>query len=330
MHIPFPKIRQFKDAINNVNYKCRYLNGMNEDGSPTKPEPPPKLDYIGTVKLHGTNAAIQLEQGKLPVYQSRNRIITPIDDNMGFAAAMHEFAEEVGQLWSDIIDTYTLDEGHGVTVYGEWCGEGIQQGVAISKLPKMFVIFAIRHEDTWLDVGELDTEAFATIHDFATYWMTIDFELPTLSQNEMVALTDSVEKLCPVGYDLGVEGVGEGIVWRCVTPGWESSKFWFKVKGQKHSEHNVRVLKEIDPNLVMKAQDFVDSVVTVPRLMKGIDYLKEMSHPVDRTSTGIFLKWVGNDVYEEEIDTMIASGLTKKDVGKPMSIVARTWWFAQL
>ena len=31
-----------------------------------------------------------------------------------------------------------------VTVFGEWCGKGIQKGVAINQLEKMFIIFELK------------------------------------------------------------------------------------------------------------------------------------------------------------------------------------------
>lgn len=336
-HILFPKIRQFRDAAQNVAYKARFANGMHPDGQPVQPEPPPTLDFVGTVKLHGTNAAIQLHPGKDPVYQSRNRIITPLDDNMGFASAMTLLRDiyppeedPYDLLYEDILDAYDMHayDGERIVVYGEWCGEGIQQGVALSKLPKQFIIFAIKHNDKWLDIEKLGAvRTFETVNNYAKFTETVDFTDPGPSQNRMVTITEQVEELCPAGYEMGVEGVGEGVVWRCVTPGWESSKFWFKVKGQKHREHNVRVLKEVDLDKANTVQAFVEGVVTEARLNKGIDYLKEMGHEVDRKSTGIFLKWVANDIFEEEYDTMVELLLTKKDVGKAISAKAKPWWF---
>lgn len=89
--------------------------------------PFPKLsrlsrDVIITEKLDGTNAAVIVEvdpDGFLRVVgaQSRTRLITPDDDNYGFARWVHENAEELAKL------------GPG-THFGEWWGRGIQRNYA--------------------------------------------------------------------------------------------------------------------------------------------------------------------------------------------------------
>lgn len=67
-----------------------------------------------TEKLDGTNACIVAQNGKVTA-QSRKRIITPEDDNYGFAKWVYENA-------GALLDTL----GYGYH-YGEWYGEGIQK-----------------------------------------------------------------------------------------------------------------------------------------------------------------------------------------------------------
>lgn len=67
-----------------------------------------------TEKIDGTNACIVIYNGKVSA-QSRKRMITPDDDNFGFAKWVYENA---GVL------TDTLGYGYH---YGEWYGEGIQK-----------------------------------------------------------------------------------------------------------------------------------------------------------------------------------------------------------
>ena len=50
----------------------------------------------------------------------------------------------------------------------------------------------------------------------------------------MIEITEAVENECPVGKHFGVSGVGEGVVWTCVSEGWNDSGTWFKVKGEAH------------------------------------------------------------------------------------------------
>ena len=65
-------------------------------------------------KMDGTNACIVIEDGELIGCQSRKRIITPDDDNFGFARWVEENKDEL------------LDLGDG-RHFGEWVGLGIQK-----------------------------------------------------------------------------------------------------------------------------------------------------------------------------------------------------------
>ncbi len=67
-----------------------------------------------TEKIDGTNACIVAQNGKVTA-QSRKRIITPDDDNFGFAKWVYDNA-------GALLDTL----GYGYH-YGEWYGEGIQK-----------------------------------------------------------------------------------------------------------------------------------------------------------------------------------------------------------
>ena len=67
-----------------------------------------------TEKLDGTNACIIIKEGKIIGVQSRTRLITPEDDNYGFAKWVYTNQEQLELL------------GDGYH-YGEWYGEGIQK-----------------------------------------------------------------------------------------------------------------------------------------------------------------------------------------------------------
>ncbi len=355
-HTPFPKIRQYRDAVYDVRYRTQYT-GTDDDGSPvldyTKTDMP-TLKYRGTVKLHGTNAAVVIEQGSNLVFQSRNRVITPENDNSGFAAAMStpEMVLELLNFLSKLGDIYypdiigADDILNRTVVYGEWCGKGIQAGCAIHSLPKMFVVFAIKvfipqpvptlFWSKWLDIQHLpvmpDDSMIKTVTQFGFYEADIDFnndiqDAPPL----LLTITDNVEKQCPAGLALGAEGIGEGVVWRCITPGFESSRFWFKVKGEKHS---IRPRKDrtqrTSPEKQARIEDFVRGAVSHSRLHQGIEYLVEMEQPIDRTSTGKFLSWVCKDILNEDKLIMEDAGLKKKDVSSYIGRVARDWYFTRL
>lgn len=90
---------------------------------------------IVTEKIDGTNAAVVItEEGQIYA-QSRTRIITPQQDNFGFAQWVHENAKELMQL----------GPGHH---FGEWWGSGIQRGYGMPKGDKRFSLFNV---DRWSD-----------------------------------------------------------------------------------------------------------------------------------------------------------------------------------
>lgn len=85
-------------------------------------------EIIVTEKLDGTNACVIItEEGEFGC-QSRNRIITPDNDNMGFARWAYEHKEELMKL------------GKGYH-FGEWWGSGIQRGYGLPSGEKRFSLF---------------------------------------------------------------------------------------------------------------------------------------------------------------------------------------------
>ncbi len=325
-HIPFPSIEQFRHVVKEVQNKSRWV-GKDENGEPIfdRTKPLPILNFLGTVKLHGTNASVVVS-GEEVYFQSRNNVITPEKDNAGFANWASLFP--IG-VWKSL---YTKSDNF--VIYGEWCGQGIQKGVAISELPKMFVVFKIRVGDEWLIPEKFDgafqSSGIYSITDFQTFNHEVDFNAPKQSQNYFREVTEQVELECPVGKAFGVSGVGEGVVWTCVTEGYESSKFMFKVKGEKHSASKVKTLAAVDIEKVNSIKEFAEKVVTENRCLQGIDYLKEQGFEVSEKSTGHFLKWLNGDVIKEESDTIEASGLEQKDIGQTVSKHGKLWFFEYL
>lgn len=80
-----------------------------------------------TEKIDGTNACVVIgDDGKFLGCQSRNKIITPNSDNMGFAT----WAEK------NKIELEKLGPGYH---YGEWAGPGIQQNKHKLETKKFFL-----------------------------------------------------------------------------------------------------------------------------------------------------------------------------------------------
>lgn len=342
--IKFPSIEQFRNVIRNVQHNAQWAGRDEVTGEPifNRDAVLPKLKFHGTVKLHGTNAGIVIDRKNPGIsFQSRERELTLISDNAGFALFMES---KRNLLWdmSDAIINWVNPKWDNapdkVVIFGEWCGGNIQKGIAISGLPKMFVIFAVKliwaGEDTaqWIDI---DTIKHIVSHDdniynileFGSHEVEIDFAKPHEIQNKLIELTIAVEDECPVGKHFGNSGVGEGLVWSCQTEGFTSSSFWFKVKGEKHSASKVKVLASVDVEAIKAAEDFVELAVTESRLEQGLQNLvNEQLKPFDMTSMGDFIRWVFNDAVKEETDTIVENQLDVKKLGGPIANKARKWF----
>ena len=86
-----------------------------------------KRHCIITEKIDGTNACIRITEDGQFLTGSRNRWITPDDDNFGFSRWAHANREELIQ---------GLGEG---THFGEWWGAGIQRTYGLKE--KRFSLF---------------------------------------------------------------------------------------------------------------------------------------------------------------------------------------------
>jgi len=336
----FPEIEQFRNAIESVAYKARYI-GRDENGDPIfdATKELPTLKYRGSVKLHGTNAGLIFvydeEAGKYVSYaQSREKLITPQSDNAGFATFVATNPVEKLLELLPPLELYADEENPKpvIRVFGEWCGKGIQAKVAITKLEKMFVIFGVKINNTWLPEMYLKNVKLPNIKiynilDYQTYSIEIDFNNPKVAAEKMTALVESVEKECPVGKAFGIDGVGEGIVWVCIEQGWTESRYWFKTKGEEHKDTKTKEKIPVDVEKVKKQSELIDILLTDHRLSKGIDHLNAIGMEVSRKNLGEYLKWVYNDVIKEELDTIVKNGFEPKEISGAISNKARNWFF---
>lgn len=312
--IKFPSIEQFRNVIKEVRLNHDY-KGKDENDKPIylNSSPYPTLTFRGTVKLHGTNSAIVKYKDGRVEFQSRERVLTLQQDNAQFMLNMMN--KDLDFLFDGIeFEDY-------IAIYGEWCGQGIQKGVAISEIEKSFFIFATSIDHKWTNILRTDhTQRIYDIKNFQTYSIEIDFNYPKLSQNKLQELTLEVEKECPVGRSFGVSGIGEGIVWAS-----RDRKYVFKVKGEKHSVTKVKTLASVDIEVINSMNSFIEYACTEERLKQGIQYLKENNLDLELTSLGAFLKWVVNDIRKEEADTMKKNNLNK-NVYPLISKKARMWF----
>jgi predicted restriction endonuclease len=97
------------------------------------------------------------------------------------------------------------------------------------------------------------------------------------------------------------------------------------VKGEKHSSSKVKKLASVDVEKLNSIKDFVDYAVTESRLEQGLGEIG-----LDMKKTGEFLKWIKQDVFKEESDTLKENNLEMKDIGKELSNKARKWYYKVL
>lgn len=340
--IKFPSIEQFRTIVSNV---LRHFNfvGLDEDGEAiydtTKPKP--TLKFKGSVKLHGTNAAVSYNEDGGLWAQSRENIITVEKDNAGFAFFVDTNKGIFQHLIAEVLIKNDLDaKQNTVTIYGEWCGGNIQKGVGISNLPKSFFIFGVKvspivtdEEEAklkpayWVDYDYLrspDNKIY-NILDYPTWEIDIDFNMPQLVQNKLSELTLAVEEECPVAKAFGFSGIGEGIVWTVELNG---VVYRFKVKGEKHAgSSKVKTLANVDVEKLESVRDFIDYAVTQGRFNQALENTFPNEEPINVKKMGDLIRWVVNDIIKEESDTLAENGLEPKDVNSQISGKVREMFF---
>lgn len=346
----FPSINQFYKVCEHVLGRANYLHHLKQAEIPGKervPFTPPVLDFKGTVKIDGSNTSV-IVGDNFQQFQSRETILTVEQDYAGFA----QFLSPKMPLLQPIIDILLpkakklFGEQGKVGIYGEWCGKGVQKGVAISKLDKRFVIFGIKlisqdeeEADQWQNIeilqpilGALNNHNIYSILQFKTYSITIDFGNLEQAKTELEKLLDSVEQECPVAAAFGIQGIGEGVVFSCTNPDYSGNRATFKVKGQAHKQVKHTPKVEIDPTIAANAKQFAEMTVTEARLQQGLNRLTgELKMKLELESMGEFLKWIAQDVFKEESDRIkIMPQEEKKRCNRYISEMAKQWFIEKV
>lgn len=305
-----------------------------------------RVSYRGRVKLHGSNAAIVCRADGLRA-QSRNREITPDDDNLGFARFAYTDATvaAVRELEAELRQATKLDREQPLALFGEWIGPGVQKGVGVAQLPaRQWVLFAVatRGEDEdrkqYFELPRLG-ERFAelgiySIADGPQWQVELDFGHRAsleLGSDAIEEATATVDERCPWAARFGVEGVGEGLVWQPLGQHFGDSELFFKSKGARHQvaarkPKSERQSSLLDPELLANVEAFVAYAVTEPRLAQGLEYLREQGLAVEMRSLGRFLKWLANDILRECAAELEHNKLEWRQVAKPVNEAAKTWF----
>lgn len=349
-HMPWPSIESFAHVR-------KAVEAYGENVGPTSIAHRETIQYRAKIKLHGTNAGILIKNNGKDVFaQSRTSIITTGDDNAGFAA----WVESTRSYWENLGEMMNYDP---IVVFGEWCGKGVQKGVAISQIDeKIFAIFAIQLGDSLICVEpEMISLALSipslklpkNVHvlpwfDFAASdgdnknVINIDY----LDKEIMVSEIERVESLVTQidGSDpwvkevFKVDGHGEGLVWYPVSLADKDSNvdrnslsgYMFKTKGEKHKVVKTRELVPIDPEVVANVDAFVEMFVTEARLEQGAREVARGELVFEHRLIGPFIGWFGKDVNKESEAELEASGLVWKQVAKAVTNKARSWYLKKI
>ncbi|AFZ37779.1 t-RNA-binding domain-containing protein [Stanieria cyanosphaera PCC 7437] len=295
------------------------------------------ITYRAKVKLHGTNAGIQVTtEGKVAA-QKRSQIITSKSDNAGFAAWVENNLEYFSALRTS----------ENLAIFGEWCGNNIQKGVAISQLKrKIFAIFAIQIGDDLITPKKLEVRPekisqmlpkHEDIFVLPYYGAAITLNFGNEEQlkaavhtiNEMV---EAVEKSDPwVKATFGIEGIGEGLVMypdtNSIVERANYTDYMFKAKGAKHQVIKTAKPVSIAPEKVENIAQFVNLFVTEARLQQAVTEACDGQYDLKRM--GDFLKWFALDVQKESVAELEAADLTWKEVNQSLMNEAKQWYKAQ-
>lgn len=319
-HMSWPSI----EALYNVKKSLTETNSLR------------KVTYGAKVKLDGTCSAVQVHPNGDIVFQSRSKIITPEDDNAGFA----RWGEDRKEYFQSLKALSPTPDKLFI-IYGEWCGQGIQKRCSISNIgKKVFCVFAIQYGEDFEVSPKSIAEALALhlgnrddIYVIPFYqFIEVDYADAEALQKSVDTINQwvaDVEKCDPFVKDIfNVEGLGEGLVFYPVPLAKptvnraEYAQLVFKAKGEEHKVVKTKQAVQIDPEVAASIDEFVDLFVTENRL----NQIAEKVGTFDMKNTGGFLKEFNADVVKESKAELEASKMEWKDVATAVATKARTWW----
>lgn len=353
-HYKWPSIGRFDEFVKSIRYLANKKNISPDEVV---------IELEGTVKLHGTNAGIVFkydDENQPYLYpQGRNRVLTVDTDNAGFALYLMGDKEVYNYYFGKLERDFEsfphscyqeCGKLEAVCLFGEWAGENVQNGVAIAELKKFFAPFSVSYyfktnEGKQVVIHNTDKAMLDRYYDGSNQHVRcfpITLVEPIVKQlrfdevslanftNELIKYTAETETCCPFGKLFGVEGIGEGYVWKVKFPKdnvlSDYLPYMFKVKGEKHSVSKVSKLASVYPEHIENVVKFAEYAVTENRLQQGIEFLKESQLEVTSKNIGVFMRWIANDIMKEESAVLAESGLEWKHVTKPVTNRARQWY----
>ena len=237
-----------------------------------------------------------------------------------------------------------LASAEHATIFGEWCGKGIQKRTAISECDrKIFAVFAVQFGGDYGKLAKLEVRpdkiaAFLPKHSdifvlpFYGEPIIVDFgdriqlESAAAILNQAVNTVETVDPW--VKETFGIEGIGEGLVLfpesNELAERLSYAELLFKAKGEKHQAVKTKEPVQIDPEVAKSIDDFVNLFVTPARLEQAVTEVGCGEFNMDKI--GAFLKWFNADVQKESVAELEVAQLTWKDVNKAVMNAAKKWY----
>lgn len=232
--IEFPSIKHFKETVSSVAKYC--------SRSGTK-EP---IEFVGTIKLHGSNLSYVYDianPNTNSYFQSRNRVLAPEENFLNFHTITKGeqgiekvLADSVFGFMNKTYSQHVIEGAQQIIIYGELIGGTIQPSVALAQLPLQFVVFDIAvvrqgeaqflsyEEIYWFNLFLIEhkllrfsEDKISCISDYQTWKTSLDVfsNAAMLEFQDFVSnITTEVARECPFAKQKGVQGTGEGVVWR--------------------------------------------------------------------------------------------------------------------
>ncbi len=324
--LKFPKVRTF-------GHTC----ALNKGG-----RKPDKVVYGGKVKLHGTNGAVRIYNGRVTA-QKRTADITVEDDNFEFA----EWVASTADAWATKNEAFTDDV---VVVYGEWAGKDIQERSidAVEQVePRQYFVFGVMAGRMYnAEPSSISRYVPDIPHVNVIPWlldpkdprMTVNFSRETTLTpfvehvNETVARVDVED---PYIFSLfGIKGPGEGVVMVPISVDGEDvtwaqfSGLIFKAKSARHRGDTTNCppcrITEPPPKRI---EDFVEQFVTEARCAQGVH--EACGGVVEKPRLNAFYRWVKDDVREESETEIRAMNVEWRVVSKDVCKAAIQWYLRE-
>lgn len=340
--VKWNSLNQFHEVMRAINYR-KYSEWLSTQGN--------KLTYYGKIKLHGTNASVTITPDGKVIAGKRSSFIPEGGiggDNAGFGAWVK--ANEAGfkALREGYSDNVTL------VVYGEWCGPGIQSGVACSMTErKVFYVFSVdvyshemhsRHYEPM--AIEMEHPGLDAIDDVVILpfhcKIELDFSDAASMTETLSNLNKEVEAIGerdPFMFDnFEIDGAGEGLVFYPVVneDGWSYdnaeqlelfSALNFKAKSEGHRVNKTRNAVAANPEKIATQKNFAEMFCTEQRFQQAFD--EAVGRERDMKRTGEFIKWVCVDVMKESTTERENLDIEWKALAGAVSGRAAEWYKKQ-